>query len=144
MSQEELNAPAYSGGDDPVVKVNGKKDGLQIMRFNKDYWDRSLPPSAIQFITMWYLPHDEAATQEFIRNNDGRPDYARLVMDELPLQELGGLIQKNEQSKKINEMPEKLYTKKFDRLFYSSLPPLSPTNHCSLFLNNTLKVVSEP
>ncbi len=94
MSQEELNAPAYSGGDDPVVKVNGKKDGLQIMRFNKDYWDRSLPPSAIQFITMWYLPHDEAATQEFIRNNDGRPDYARLVMDELPLQELGGLIQK--------------------------------------------------
>jgi len=89
-----LNAPAYSGGDDPVVKVNGKKDGLQIMRFNKDYWDRSLPVSAIQFITMWYLPHDEATMQEFISNNNGRPDYARLVMDELPLNELGGLIRK--------------------------------------------------
>lgn len=25
-----------------------------------------------------------------------------------------------------------------------SLVPLSPTNHCSLFLNNTLNVVSEP
>ncbi len=94
MPQEELNAPAYSGGDDPITDVNGKKEGLQIMRFNKDYWDRSLPPSAIQFITMWYQPYNEAAMQEFIINNNGSPSYPRLVMNELPLTELGGLIQK--------------------------------------------------
>jgi hypothetical protein len=94
MSQQELNAPAYDGGDDAVVRVNGKKDGLQIMRFNRDYWDRSLPPSAIQFITMWYQPQEEAVMKEFISNNNGRPDYSRLVMHELPLTELGGLIQK--------------------------------------------------
>ena len=29
-------------------------------------------------------------------------------------------------------------------LIYSSFDPLSPTNHCSLFLNNTLNVVKEP
>jgi hypothetical protein len=43
---------------------------------------------------MWYLPHDEAAMQEFISNNNGRPAYPRLVMNALPLTELGGLIQK--------------------------------------------------
>lgn len=49
MSEEELNAPAYYGSEDAILNVNGKKQGLQIMRFNPAYWDKSLPPSAIPF-----------------------------------------------------------------------------------------------
>ena len=52
MTEEELDAPAYYGSDDAILNVNGKQDGLQIMRFNKDYWDQSLPRTSIQFIRL--------------------------------------------------------------------------------------------
>jgi hypothetical protein len=93
MSDEELNAPAYYGSDDAILSVNGKQDGLQIMRFNKDYWDCSLPKTAIQFIRMWYRSEDEFDMNEHIKNN-GHPHYGQLLMNELPLKELGSLIQK--------------------------------------------------
>lgn len=93
MSVEELNAPAYLSNHDAVVVVSAKTTGLQLMRFNKDYWNRSLPPSAIQFITMYYAPYNEKAEQEFIKNN-GRPNYPQKVRDALPLAELASLIMK--------------------------------------------------
>lgn len=93
MTTEELNAPAYYGSEDGIVQVNGKKEGLQIMKFNKDYWDRSLPSSAIQFICMYYSPNNEEWMQEYMKNN-GHPDYAQLVRNVIPLNELAGLIQK--------------------------------------------------
>jgi hypothetical protein len=51
---------------------------------------------------------------------------------------------------KLNIELEHLFTIKQARIHdsflssYSSLPDFSPTNQCSLFLNNTLNVVSEP
>jgi hypothetical protein len=52
LTPEELAAPAYAGYESHfVLKVNGKKQGYQIMRFNPAYWDKSLPISAIQFLT---------------------------------------------------------------------------------------------
>jgi hypothetical protein len=93
MSEEELNAPAYFGSDDAILNVNGKQDGLKILRFNKDYWDQSLPKTAIQFIRLWYRPTNEFDMDEFI-NNNGHPHYGQLLMNDLPLKELGSLIQK--------------------------------------------------
>jgi hypothetical protein len=93
MTEEELNAPAYYGSDDAILNVNGKLDGLQIMRFNKDYWNQSLPKTAIQFIGLWYRPANEFDMDEFIKNN-GHPHYGQLLMNDLPLKELGSLIQK--------------------------------------------------
>ena len=51
LTTEELDAPAYGGSEDAILGVNGLKQGLQIMKFNKEYWDRSPPPSAVQLIT---------------------------------------------------------------------------------------------
>jgi hypothetical protein len=93
LSEEELSEPAYYGSDDAILNVNGKQDGLQIMRFNKDYWDQSLPETAIQFIRLWYRPANEFDMDEFIRNN-GHPHYGQLLMNDLPLKELDSLIQK--------------------------------------------------
>lgn len=60
LSKDELNAPAFSGHDEHfVLKVNGKREGLQLMRFNPDYWNRSLPNTAIQFMTFYYPQMDE-------------------------------------------------------------------------------------
>jgi hypothetical protein len=81
MSEEELNAPAFNQSDDGILRVNGKGDGLQFMRFNPDYWDRSLPPSAIQFMTFRFTEYNsietEAKQQESVINN-GHKNYSLL------------------------------------------------------------------
>lgn len=93
-TEEELNAPAYSGHDSHfVLKANGKGEGLQLMRFNPDYWDKSLPPSAIQFMTFYYPQMTEAHLEESYRNN-GRPNYAQLLVNQINWIEVAGLIMK--------------------------------------------------
>jgi len=92
MTPEELNAPAYNGGD-PVFDVTAEKEGLQIMRFNKDYWDRSLPETTIQFVTLYYKFTDDAEMQESVQNN-GHADYPALTVNAINLKGLAGMIQK--------------------------------------------------
>jgi hypothetical protein len=92
LSAEELNSPAYDGNAELfVLNVNGKKNGLQIMRFNPEYWDRSLPRSAIQYMTLWYPQLSEAETEEYFKNNL-HPHYGQLVMNSIKPEELAGLI----------------------------------------------------
>jgi hypothetical protein len=93
MSPEILNAWASDGSEDGVLNANGQNLGLPIMRFNKEYWDRSLPPSAVQLITLYYLPPNQDRMLEYMQNN-GHPDYAQKVMDAMQLSDIGLLIQK--------------------------------------------------
>lgn len=88
LTQDELNAPAYGGHDSHfVLKANGQKNGLQIMRFNSEYWDRSLPPSAIQFITLYYPNVTPDEMDESLRNN-GHLNYSYLLTKSLKPEEL--------------------------------------------------------
>ena len=91
FTPDELNSLAYEGSDDAIIKVNAKKNGLQIMRFNPDYWNRSLPISSIQFLTMYYNVADRMETEEFIRNN-GHPDYPGMFMEKMDVLRLPGLL----------------------------------------------------
>jgi hypothetical protein len=94
LSEEELNAPAYFGHDTHyVLRANGKNKGMQLMRFNPDYWDKSLPPSAIQFMTFYYPQMTEAHLEESFRNN-GRPNYAQLLVNQINWIDVAGLIMK--------------------------------------------------
>jgi hypothetical protein len=94
LSEEELNAPAFSGHDEHfVLKVNGKREGLQFMRFNPAYWDRQLPNTAIQFMTFYYPQMDEVALAESYKNN-GHPSYSQLLVNEIEWGKLAGIIQK--------------------------------------------------
>jgi hypothetical protein len=92
MTPDELNAPAYNGGD-AVFDVTAEKDGLQIMRFNKDYWDRTLPETAIQFVVLHYKFTDDAEMQESVQNN-GHANYPALTVNAINLHGLAGLIEK--------------------------------------------------
>ncbi len=92
MTPETLNAPAYEGGD-PIVEVTSETDGFPIMRFNKDYWDRSLPKTAIQFMTMKYQPGSAEEMQEHFANN-GYPDYTALTREAINFGGLAGLVEK--------------------------------------------------
>ncbi len=92
LSEEELNAPAFSGHDEHfVLKVNGKKEGLQLMRFNPDYWDRSMPNTAIQFMTFYYPQMDEMTLAESYKNN-GHPYYSQLLVNEIDWSKVAKLI----------------------------------------------------
>lgn len=92
LSEEDLNAPAYGGNAELfVLNVNSKKEGLQMMRFNPEYWDRSLPTSAIQFMALWYPQLSESESEEYFKNN-GHPHYGQLVIKSIKLEELADLI----------------------------------------------------
>lgn len=102
MSEGELNAPAFNQSDDGILKVNGNGDGPQYMRFNPNYWDKSLPPAAIQFLTFYYsdygytshnLAEQEEADKEYLINN-GHIRYSLELSKSLPLKELPQLITK--------------------------------------------------
>jgi hypothetical protein len=93
-SEEELNAPAYNGHDSHfVLKANGKNEGLQFMRFNPDYWDRSHPASEIQFMSFWYPQMSDDQMEETYRNN-GRLNYPQLLVNQINWGDVAGLIMK--------------------------------------------------
>lgn len=93
FTPEELNTLAYEGSEDAIIDVNCRKEGLQIMKFNPEYWNRSLPKSSIQFMTMYYHVADGMETAEFIRNN-GHPDYPGMFMEKIDVTRLQSFIQK--------------------------------------------------
>jgi len=82
LSEAEFNEPAYFGNSEEnfLLEVNGQKKGVPFMKFNPEYWDRSLPRSAIQYFTLSYSEiidkeRWESEREEFFRNNRGRIDY---------------------------------------------------------------------
>jgi len=78
---EELNAQAFLGHESNLVfRVNGRKEGLPLMRFNPNYWDRSRPTSDIQFMTFYYPQMDDSQFEESHRNN-GHPFYSKLLVN---------------------------------------------------------------
>lgn len=92
LSDKELAAPAYYGHDTHfVLKANGNGQGLQIMKFNPAYWDRSLPVSAIQFMSFFNpgLSGDEMAEYS---QRQGHPNYPQLFADRLKWGEIANLI----------------------------------------------------
>jgi hypothetical protein len=98
LNEEELNAPAFSGHDEffvlnvhPELSDKTNENGGQIMRFNPEYWDRSLPASAIQFMTFYFPERSREETDEFFTNN-GYPIFGDVIMNSIKLEELAGLI----------------------------------------------------
>ncbi len=83
LNEDEMNAPAFSGHDNHyVLKVNGKGQGLQLMRFNPEYWDHSIPQWEIQYMTFYYPQMDAVALGESFKNN-GYPFYSQTLVNEI-------------------------------------------------------------
>lgn len=94
LTAEELAAPAYAGHDSHfVLKVNGKGQGYQIMRFNPAYWDKSLPPSAIQFMTFWNDNLTQGEMDEQAQRN--YPAYPQMLVNQFNWGKIAGLIMKS-------------------------------------------------
>ncbi len=90
----ELDKPAFSSPDDGISTINASGNGMPVVRFNPASWDRSMPLSAVQFISMDYKPRSAFDLEEFKRNNDGLADYVGLFVNCLPVENMVGLIQR--------------------------------------------------
>ncbi len=91
MSEEELSAFAHYGSEDAILNVNGKGEGLQIMRFNPEYWDKTLPTSAVQFMTFAYSQPSPEDAAEHLKNN-GHPSYYQDFLGQINWEKLAGMI----------------------------------------------------
>lgn len=94
LSSEELASPAYFGHDSHfVLKANGRGQGLQIMRFNPAYWNKSLPPSAIQFMSFFNPGLSSEEMTDYLQSQ-GHPHYPQLFAGKLRWDEIAKLINK--------------------------------------------------
>ncbi len=100
LTESEMNAWAYSGNEELFVlnvhaEVEDKtnENGGEIMRFNPEYWDRSLPPTSIQYMTFYYPERSQAEKDDFFKHN-GYPMFGDVIMNSIKLEDLAGLIMK--------------------------------------------------
>ncbi len=70
-----------------------KKSDLCVARFNPDYWDRSLPPSASQFMTFWY-PQMSAEDMESHLKRFGYPVRSQMLINRIDWNGVAGRIMK--------------------------------------------------
>jgi hypothetical protein len=59
IPESDLNKPAYDGGPWPTAENNPDAEFSPIMHVNPEYWDKSLPKSAIQFIYFRSVPNKD-------------------------------------------------------------------------------------
>lgn len=82
LSAEELASPAYFGHNEHfVLKVNGNGMGLPIMRFNPDYWDKSLPITAIQLLSFYHINLTEKEMDE--QEQRSYPAYPQMFLNQM-------------------------------------------------------------
>lgn len=94
LSPEELAAPAYFGHNSHfVLQANGNGQGLRIMKFNPAYWDRSLPISAIQFMS-FFNPGLSSEEMAEYRQRQGHPHNPQLFADKIRWDEVTKLLNK--------------------------------------------------
>ena len=100
LTEADMSSPAYSGNEElfvlnvhPILEDQDKETGGKLMRFNPDYWDRSLPPSAIQFMSLYYPERTVDEKADFYKYN-GYPIFGDVIMNSIRLEDLAGLIAK--------------------------------------------------
>lgn len=94
FTDEELNSPAFSGSGEQygVSGINARGDGVAVVRFNQECWDRSLPVTAVQFMTLQYRSATIQELEEFKQRNGGLTDFGGLFYNNLPIEKMGVLI----------------------------------------------------
>lgn len=90
----ELSLPAYSSAQDGISMINAHGEGRPVVRFNTACWDRTLPATAVQYLSLEYKPRTRADLEEFKHNNGGLIDYVGLFTNNLPVEKMDVLIQR--------------------------------------------------
>lgn len=94
FSEDELDGPAYAGHPtNIVIRHSSDKRNLPIMRLNPEYWDKSLPPSAIQIMQFGYGQISEEEMNNHYEKF-GYPINSQKLIDQINWKEVVKLIHK--------------------------------------------------
>ncbi len=93
FTSEQLSQPAYSSPQSGISTINANGEGRAVVRFNPACWDRTLPLTDVQFISLEYQPATTIQLEEFKQHNQGLTDYVGMFFNHLPVERLGELIQ---------------------------------------------------
>jgi hypothetical protein len=98
IPESEINNPAYESGIFPTSVINPENESPPLLRINPEYWDRSLPKSAIQFIYFRSVPNKEyyrkLKEERKQKDSDYYLDYFLELFDMQNIRELLPLIGK--------------------------------------------------
>lgn len=96
FTAEELNLPAYSCPTEEcgISTINARGKGRAVVRINPDCWDRSLPITAVQYMTLQYRPATARELEDFKKPNGGLEDYVGKFYSILPVEKMELLIDK--------------------------------------------------
>ena len=94
FTSEQLSQPAYSSPQSGISTINTNGEGRAVVRFNPICWDRTLPQTSVQFMSLEYQPATAIQLEEFKQHNQGLTDYVGLFFNHLPVERLGELIHK--------------------------------------------------
>jgi hypothetical protein len=96
FTAEELNLPAWSCASEEcgISTINSRGEGRAVVKFNPACWDRSLPVTAVQYLSWQYRPETEEELEKFITRNGGLTDFCGLFFNSLPVEKMGVLIDK--------------------------------------------------
>ena len=100
FTADELNEWAYSSSSDGISMINAQKKGAQVVRFNPACWDKLLPTSAIQFLSIEYQSASTSELESYIQRNNGVKDYIGLFYNNLPIEKMVDLIHKKNRQEK--------------------------------------------
>jgi hypothetical protein len=94
-TEAEKNGFAYRGGKDLINKLGSEKNDMPVMLPNPEYWNRSLPRYAIQFLTI-EIPDDATIKQKIEKswNNADGYYYVYKIFSELNINNLTEIIDK--------------------------------------------------
>jgi hypothetical protein len=67
FTASELDLPAFSGSieDTGISMINARGYGRPVVRYNPACWDRSLPASTIQFMSLQYRTASKQELEQF-------------------------------------------------------------------------------
>jgi hypothetical protein len=96
FTAEELNLPAWSCASEEcgISTINSRGEGRAVVKFNPACWDRSLPVTAIQYLSWQYRPETKEELEKFIPRNGGLTDFVGLFFNSLLVEKMGELIDK--------------------------------------------------
>jgi hypothetical protein len=96
FTADELKLPAFAGSSEEsgISSINASGEGRAVVRFNPACWDRSLPVTAVQYMSWRYRPETELELEKFKPRNGGLMDFTGLFFNSLPVEKLGELIER--------------------------------------------------
>jgi hypothetical protein len=94
----ELKLPAFasSGEESGISGINARGEGRAVVKFNPACWDRSLPVTAVQYMSWQYRLESGLELEKFEPRNGGLTDFVGLFFNSLPVEKMGVLIQKRD------------------------------------------------